>query len=93
MASRAGPHVRAVRSDLRRLPREDRAGGLAVHALELARRLDEDDASLRDLAAVSARFHAVLTELAKKQEPPAVLDPVDELAAARRRRRVGGAAD
>jgi hypothetical protein len=84
-----GAHERAVRRDLRRLPREDRQGGLASLALELARRLDEGDASLRDLAAVSSQFHAVLLSLAKKQEPAAVLDPVDELARRRRERRLG----
>lgn len=81
-----GPHERAVRKDLRRVPPEDRAGGLAQLALNLARRLDEADPSLRDLSAISAQFHAVLQTLAKKQEPAAVLDPIDELEKARARR-------
>lgn len=87
----SGIHERAVRADLRRLPREDRLGALARLALTLAQRLDEGDASLRDLAAVSSQFHAVLLTLAKRQEPPAVLDPVDDLAK-RRERRLGSAA-
>lgn len=86
-----GAHERAVHADLRRLPREERQGGLAQLALELARRLDEGELSSRDLAAVSSQFHTVLLTLAKKQEPPAVLDPVDELAK-RRARRIGSAA-
>lgn len=89
---RQGEHERAVRRDLRRMPREDRTGATAQLALELAKRLDEGDASLRDLAAVSGQYHAILLTLAKKQEPAAVLDPVDELARKRRERRVGGAA-
>jgi hypothetical protein len=78
-----------VRRDLRRLPREDRQGAQAQLALELARRIDEGDASLRDLAAVSAQYQAILATLVKKQEPAAVLDPVDELARRRRARRLG----
>lgn len=91
MATRrqAGEHERAVRRDLRRLPREDRVGGVAQLAIGLARRLDEGGATLRDLAAVSAQYHAALLTLAKRQEPPAVLDPVDELARRRRERRLG----
>ena len=88
---RVGPHERAVRKDLARIPAEDRAGGVAQLALNLARRLDGDDPTLRDLSAVSAQFHAVLLTLAKHQEPAAVLDPIDELAKARRRR-LGSAA-
>lgn len=80
-----------MRRDLRRLPREDRDGALAGLALELAKRLDEGDLSSRDLSAVSSQFHAVLLTLAKKQEPPAVIDPVDELAK-RRARRIGSGA-
>ena len=88
---RVGAHERAVRKDLARLPREDRAGGNAALALELARRLDVGDLTSRDLAAISGQIHAVLLTLAKRQEPAAVLDPVDELAA-KRRRRLGSAA-
>ena len=88
---RIGPHERAVKKDLARVPAEDRAGGTAQLAIELARRLDEGDLTSRDLAAISAQIHAVLLTLAKKQEPAAVLDPVDELAA-KRRRRLGSAA-
>ena len=88
---RIGPHERAVKKDLARVAAEDRSGGLAQLALNLARRLDEDDPTLRDLSAISAQFHAVLLTLAKKQEPAAVLDPVDELEK-RRRRRLGSAA-
>jgi hypothetical protein len=84
----AGAHERAVRADLKRVPREDRSGAQAQLALELARRIDEGDASLRDLAAVSAQYQAILATLVKKQEPAAVLDPVDELAK-RRERRLG----
>ena len=86
-----GAHERAVRRDLRRLPPEDRAGGVAQLALSLARQLDEGEVSVSYLAPVSAQLHAVLLTLAKKQEPAAVLDPVDELAA-KRRRRLGSAA-
>jgi hypothetical protein len=89
MRQTAGPHVRAVRRDLRRLPVEDRAGGTAQVALSLARWLDlvgdEFVASARDVAAVSRELHAVLLTLAKKQEPAEVLSPIDEL---RRRREV-----
>ena len=88
---RIGANERAIRKDLQRLPREDRAGGVASLALQLARRLDEDFLPSRDLAAVSAQMHSVLQTLAKKQEPAAVIDPVDELAA-KRRRRLGNAA-
>lgn len=87
----SGDHERSVKRDLRRLPREDRSGGLAQLALRLARELDGDDLSSRDLAAVSGQFHAVMQTLGKKQEPAAVLDPVDELAR-KRRRRLGDAA-
>lgn len=86
MRQRTGPHVRAVRKDLQRLPREDRLGGLAALALTLARRLDEGDAGLRDTAAISRELHAILQTLAKKQEPAAVLDPINELEKARTRR-------
>lgn len=88
----SGVNERRVRRDLRRLPQEDRDGAIAGLAIELAKRLDEGDASLRDLAALSAQFHAVMLTLAKKQEPPAVLDPVQQMAdevAARRARRIG----
>lgn len=85
---RIGAHERAVKRDLQRLAAEDRQGALASLALDLARRLDEGDASLRDLAAVSNQFHAIMLTLAKMQEPAAVLDPVDELAK-RRKRRIG----
>jgi hypothetical protein len=88
---RVGAHERAVRKDLARIPAEDRAGGTAALALELARRLDGGGLSSRDLATISAQFHAVLLTLAKHQEAPAVLDPIDELAKARRRR-LGSAA-
>jgi hypothetical protein len=88
---RTGPHERAVKKDLARVAAEDRAGGLAQLALNLARRLDEDSPTLRDLSAISAQFHAVLLTLSKLQEPAAVLDPVDELEK-RRRRRLGSAA-
>ena len=84
----SGAHERAVRADLRRLHPVDRQGGLAQIALTLARRLDEFDLSSRDLATVSAQLKAVLDTLAKIQEPPAVLDPVDDLAK-RRARRLG----
>ena len=85
----AGSHERAVRADLRRLHAEDRRGGLARVALTLAQRLDEEQMTSRDLATISAQIHAVLLTLAKKQEPAAVLDPVDELARKRRARRLG----
>jgi hypothetical protein len=87
MRQTAGPHVRAVRRDLKRLPAEDRAGGTAQVALSLAAWLDkvgtEFVASARDIAAVSRELHAVLQTLAKLQEPAEVLSPIDEL---RRRR-------
>lgn len=83
-----GAHERAVRADLRRLHPEDRKGGLSALALTLARHLDEGGLTSRDLATVSAQLKAVLETLAKKQEPAAVLDPVDELAR-RRARRLG----
>ena len=86
-----GPHERAVRKDLARIPAEDRAGGTSALALELARRLDEGGLTSRDLGTISAQFHAVLLTLSKLQEPAAVLDPVDELEK-RRRRRLGSAA-
>ena len=88
---RIGPQERAVKKDLARVAAEDRAGGVAALALELARRLDEGGLTSRDLAAISAQIHAVLQTLAKRQEPAAVLDPVDELEK-RRRRRLGSAA-
>lgn len=84
---RIGAQERAVRKDLRRLAPEDRAGGLAAVALNLARRLDEGDAGLRDTASSSRVLHAVLVTLAGMQEPVARVDPVDELAKARERRR------
>ena len=87
MRQTAGPHVRAVRRDLRRLPPEDRAGGTAQVALSLAAWLDkvgdEFVASARDVAAVSGQLHVVLLTLARKQEPAEVLSPIDDL---RRRR-------
>ena len=85
----SGAHERAVRADLRRLHPADRRGGVAALALELARRLDEGELSSRDLATVSGQLHAFLLTLSKKQEPAAVLDPVDELARKRRERRLG----
>ena len=88
---RVGPHERAVKKDLARIPAEDRAGGQAALALELARHLDGGGLSSRDLAAISGQFHAILLTLGRKQEPAAVLDPVDELEK-RRRRRLGSAA-
>jgi len=88
---RIGAHERAVKRDLARVAAEDRTGGTAALALELARRLDEGGLTSRDLAAISAQFHAVMLTLGKKQEPAAVIDPVDELAA-KRRRRLGNAA-
>ena len=84
-----GANERAVRRDLRRLPAEDRAGGVAQVAIGLAKKLDEEWLSSRDLATLSGQLHAVLLTLAKKQEPAAVLDPVDELARRRRERRLG----
>ena len=84
---RIGAQERAVRKDLRRLTPEDRAGGLASVALSLARRLDEDDAGLRDFASTSRVLHQVLVTLAGMQEPVQRADPVDELAKARERRR------
>ena len=87
MRQTAGPHVRGVRRDLRRLPAEDRAGGTAQIALSLAAWLDKVGtdfvASARDVAAVSKELHQVLLTLGKKQEPAEVLSPIDEL---RRRR-------
>ena len=70
------------------MPAEDRQGGIAQVAIGLAKKLDEEFLSSRDLATVSGQLHAVLLTLAKKQEPAAVLDPVDELAK-RRSRRLG----
>lgn len=88
----SGPHERAVRADLRRLHPEDRKGGLSALALTLARHLDDGGLTSRDLATVSAQLKAILETLAKKQEPAAVLDPVQQKAdeiAARRARRLG----
>ena len=89
MRQTAGPHVRAVRRDLKRLPPEDRSGGTAQLALSLAAWLDkvgaEFVASARDVAAVSRELHTVLQTLGKLQEPAEVLSPIDEL---RRRREV-----
>lgn len=87
----SGLHERSVRRDLKRLPAEDREGGIASLAVELAKRLDAGDLSSRDLATISGQFHAVLLTLQKKQEPAAVIDPVDELAK-KRARRLGAAA-
>ena len=89
----AGAYERAVRRDLKRLPLEDRQGGVAQVAVGLAKRLDGEWMSSRDMATVSERLHVVLLTLAKKQEPAAVLDPVDELAKRRRQRRLGHVAD
>lgn len=88
---RVGAQERAVRKDLRRLAPEDRAGGLAAVALNLARKLDEDDAGLRDTASTSRVLHAVLVTLAGMQEPVMRADPVDELARAREQRRAASA--
>lgn len=88
---RIGAQERAVRKDLRRLAPEDRSGGLASVALGLARRLDEGDAGLRDFASTSRVLHQILVTLAGMQEPVARVDPVDELAKARERRRAATA--
>lgn len=84
-----GAHERAVRRDLRRLPAEDRQGGLAQLAVGIAQRLDDELLSARDFASLSAQMHSVLVTLAKNLEPPAVADPVDDLAKKRRERRLG----
>ena len=90
----SGMHERALRRDLKRVAAADRSGALAQLGLTIARVLDAAAGespvvlmSARDFTAVSAQFHAVLGSIAKLQLPPAVADPVDELAAARARRR------
>lgn len=91
-----GPHERALRKDVRRLPPEDRGGALVRLGLTLAQTLDAaigPDRIVfmppRDLQAISGELQKVLASLSRLQEPAAVSDPIDELAAKRVKRRTG----
>ena len=90
-----GPHERALRKDLRRVPAGDRSGGLAQLGLTLARVLDAATESgqvvmsARDFTAVTDQFQKVHGSLRGLQEPVAAVDPVDEIAVQRAKRRTG----
>jgi hypothetical protein len=81
-----GPVEQGIRQDLLRIPLLHQEGGLAQLAVVLAEAIDfgpED----KDLAALSGRLQAVLTELAKFKAPGAKGGKVDDLNARRQKRR------
>jgi hypothetical protein len=63
MAAAAGPVVMAARAELKGLPVVLRASTLAMAVLELARRLDEESTSDREVTALVRELRLSLAEL------------------------------
>lgn len=81
-----GPVERGTRKDLRRIPLEQRSGGLAQAAVVTARLIDAGP-DARELPALVRELRATLTELAKFEAPGQKGGMVDDLNARRQKRR------
>jgi hypothetical protein len=89
-ARRRGPVEAGVARDIARITRRDpdlAEGGLAMAALEMARGMDNPNNSLTSKSMCGKTLADVLATLRSLAPPEAKRDSIDDLAAARARRR------
>ena len=85
-----GPVERAVRAEIRSLKFSVQEAGDAALCVALAQQIDGARGAVA-AAQASAQVHAILADLrVRARERPAAIDPVDEIAEKRRKRRAGG---